>query len=116
MFTWPLKLQACCMAVVLQVKEIRNKMFHSANFKLTNTEMKDHFKTMTTLLEDPTQLKNDGNAKTAVQQLQQVTQNRYKWGICQVAKVKCIAAFKNTMQVCNDVYNGYIYLSQIYLV
>ncbi|KAI0213941.1 hypothetical protein LSAT2_000973 [Lamellibrachia satsuma] len=54
------------------VKEIRNKMFHSANFKLTNTEMKDHFKTMTTLLEDPTQLNNDGNAKTAVQQLQQI--------------------------------------------
>ncbi|KAI0240751.1 hypothetical protein LSAT2_008470 [Lamellibrachia satsuma] len=54
------------------VKEIRNKMFHSANLKLTNTEMKDHIKAMTTLLEDPAQLKNDSNAKAAVQQLQQI--------------------------------------------
>ncbi|KAI0231402.1 hypothetical protein LSAT2_018234 [Lamellibrachia satsuma] len=54
------------------VKEIRNKIFHSANLKLTNTEMKDHIKAMTTLLQDPAQLKNDSNAKAAVQQLQQI--------------------------------------------
>ena len=54
-------------------------MFHSANLKLTNTEMKDHIKAMTTLLEDSAQLKNDSNAKAAVQQLQQVTQNHLKW-------------------------------------
>lgn len=60
------------MTIVLQVKEVRNKMFHSADFKLTNTEMKDHIKQMTTLLEDPTQLKNDVHAMQAVQQLQRV--------------------------------------------
>ncbi|KAI0237227.1 hypothetical protein LSAT2_012302 [Lamellibrachia satsuma] len=54
------------------VKEIRNKMFHSANFKLTNTDMKDHLKKITTMLEDPTQLKNDSNAKAAVQHLKQI--------------------------------------------
>ena len=54
-------------------------MFHSANFKLTNTDMKDHIKKMTTMLEDPTQLKNDSNAKAAVQHLKQVTQNHFKW-------------------------------------
>ena len=49
------------MMTILQVKEIRNKMFHSPDFKLTNTEMKDRIKAMTTLLENSTQLKNDVN-------------------------------------------------------
>ena len=58
--------------VFLQVIEIRRNLFQSADFKLTNTELKDHIKAMVTLLEDPTQLNNDVHAKQAVQQLHQV--------------------------------------------
>ena len=64
------------MIVFLQVIEIRRNLFQSADFKLTNTELKDHVKAMVTLLEDPTVLKNDPHAPQAVQQLHQVKQNR----------------------------------------
>ena len=60
------------MIVVLQVREIRNKMFHSADFKLSIDEMKTHMKAMTTLLEDPTLLKNNVHAQEAVEQLKLV--------------------------------------------
>ena len=76
------------MTDVLQVKEIRNKMFHSPDFKLTNTEMKDHIKAMKTMLKDPTQLMNDANSKKAVWQLQQVTQNHSNDGINKFAKIR----------------------------
>ena len=58
--------------VFLQVIAIRRNLFQSADFKLTTTELKDHIKAMVTLLEDPTQLKNDAHATQAVQQLHQV--------------------------------------------
>ena len=70
-----LKLEMFCIVVFLQVKEIRKTLFQSADFKLTTTELKDHIKAMVTLLEDPTELKNDAHATQAVQQLHMVKQN-----------------------------------------
>ena len=94
-------------------------MFHSANFKLTNTEMKDHIKAMKTLLGDPTQLKNDANAVQAVRRLQQVTLiDIYVNDILQIVKVKCTAHSKNTMS-CNrneSTMSIYSFLSFIYCV
>ena len=58
---------------VLQVREIRNKVFHSADFKLCDTELDDYINDMTTLLQDPTQLLRDKKAKEAIEVLQQVT-------------------------------------------
>ena len=81
-------------------------MFHSANFKLTNTDMKDHLTKMTTMLEDPTQLKNDSNAKAAVQHLKQVTQNHLKWGKLQIIITEVVG--------CKYVYCGYIFASDLY--
>ena len=63
------------MIVVLQVVDIQNKLFHSANFKLTKTEMKKDIRAMISLLEDTTRLKYDVHAQEAVRKLQQVTQN-----------------------------------------
>ena len=70
-----LKLHMFYMIVFLQVTAIRRNLFQSADFQLTTTELKDHIKAMVTLLEDPTQLKNDAHATQAVQQLHQVKQN-----------------------------------------
>ena len=64
---------------VLQVREIRNQIFHSADFKLSDTELDDYIKDMTTLLQDPTQLLNDTNAKSAVTQLNKVTPSHCKF-------------------------------------
>ena len=55
-----------------QVKQIRERMFNSAGFKLTETELKDYIKTMTTLLRDPTLLRTNAGAMQAVVKLQQV--------------------------------------------
>ena len=50
-------------------------MFHSVNFKLTDTEMKDNFRAMKTLLGDPKHLKNDAKAMQAVKRIEKVTHN-----------------------------------------
>ena len=79
------------MIVFLQVIEIRRNLFQSADFKLTNTELKDHIKAMVTLLEDPTELNKDAHATLAVQQLHQVKHN---WtGIRQVDEVTYVELF-----------------------
>ena len=57
---------------MIQVKEIRERMFNSAGFKLTGTDLKDYIKTMTTLLRDPTLLRANDGAMQAVEKLQQV--------------------------------------------
>ena len=57
---------------MIQVKEIRERMFNSAGFKLTSTDLKDYIKTMTTLLRDPTLLRANDGAMQAVVKLQQV--------------------------------------------
>ena len=57
---------------MIQVKEIRERMFNSAGFKLTSTDLKDYIKTMTTLLRDPTLLRTNDGAMQAVVKLQQV--------------------------------------------
>jgi len=58
---------------VLQVKQKRNEVFHSADFKLSYTELDDYINDMTTLLQDPKQLLTDDKAKEAIRVLQQVT-------------------------------------------
>ena len=55
------------------MKQIRNKIFHSADFKMSDTDLKNYIKDMTSLLEDPTQLMTDTKAKHAVEQLHKVT-------------------------------------------
>ena len=55
------------------MKEIRNEVFHSADFKLSDTELDDYIKDMTTLLQDPTLLLTDPKAISAVTQLNEVT-------------------------------------------
>ena len=70
----------CCSLSVshgygLQVKEIRNNIFHSATFKLSHYVLERYIKDMTTLLHDPTQLLTDPNAMWAVIQLNKVTQS-----------------------------------------
>ena len=70
-----LTLDMLCMIVFLQVIDIQKNLFQSTDFELTKTELKDHIKAMVTLLEDPTELKNDAHATQAVQQLHQVKQN-----------------------------------------
>ena len=64
-----------CMIIFLQVIAIQKNLFQSTDFILTTTELKDHIKAMVTLLEDPTELKNDAHATLAVKQLHQVKQN-----------------------------------------
>ena len=55
------------------MKHIRNKIFHSADFKMSDTDLKNYIEVMTSMLEDPTQLMTDAKAKHAVQQLHKVT-------------------------------------------
>ena len=57
---------------IIQVKEIRNTMFHSADYKVNDADMKADIEAMTTMLEDPKELKQYSQAKSAVTELRQV--------------------------------------------
>jgi len=57
---------------ISQVNDIRNKLFHSADFKLSDFELEEYIRNMTTLLQDPKQLNTDPKAKRAVVQLDKV--------------------------------------------
>ena len=81
-----LKLDMFYVIVLLQMIEIRRNLFQSADFKLTNTELKGHIKAMVTLLEEPTQLKNDTQAIQAIQQLHKVKQTK-NWDKTEVDEV-----------------------------
>ena len=63
---------------ISQVNEIRNKLSHSADFKLSDVELEEYIKHMTTLLQDPKQLKTDLKAMWAVVQLNQVIPSNCK--------------------------------------
>ncbi|KAK2140499.1 hypothetical protein NP493_5735g00000 [Ridgeia piscesae] len=78
------------MIVFLQVTEIRRNLFQSADFQLTTTELKDHITAMVTLLEDPTQLKNDAHATQAVQQLHQIEERPLQTNDPQVLDIEQI--------------------------
>ena len=57
----------------IQVRNVRNKLFHSDNLKVTDSALSDRIKVMVTLLEDKTTLFDDSAAQGAVHELNGVS-------------------------------------------
>jgi len=55
------------------VRTLRNDLFHTATFRVTDAKMHDSIDAMVTLLTDPLKLNTDPLAKAAVKQLRKVS-------------------------------------------
>ena len=58
---------------MFQVRLIRNGLFHTATFEVSDADMNAHIDAMETLLQDPVLLSSNALAKAAVNQLGNVS-------------------------------------------
>lgn len=58
------------------MREIRNQLYHSTNFKVTDKELHDKIAVMVTLLEDRAKLFDDSSAQDAVHDLKEVSKSK----------------------------------------
>ena len=66
----------CMLYLLFQVRTIRNGLFHTASFKVSDADMNAHIDAMVLLLQDHI-LSSDPLAKSAIGQLQNVS----AWGL-----------------------------------